>query len=809
MIITDNSEVVDTTSMEIDTFSILDSAAIYKLLYTSLYEDKEKIVVQELAANALDAHVAAGISDTPIEITLPSELMPELIVRDFGVGMSLETIKDIYPVYGASTKRTENTSIGGFGLGSKSPFALASSFIVTTTHKGVTTTVTCFLDNGKPKFSIFTSAENELAEGTEVRVPVTDVVCQRRIKESALKLFPLWNIKPRLLGDFEIPAVFNISPIIEEAVVLLPSEKMNYTERSRVFVAVGPFTYALPAGIVDRMMSENQRLWEALSDLASLRDPASGESFKAVPRFAIGDLELSPSREMIEPTKDNYTAVTAALQKLVQSPYEGAKSTFTIEWYENFLGKLMREGIFVGDKKDPVFAGVLPEKVVESYNDLLAPNPTEFTRMWALKRALKIQDLFEELEADTATAMRIHELTKRFRLVTTSHYQPSQARKLFPGTTSSRINFVSPGEVISKGTTDVADTYMECFKYSGDRQFVNWAGSRPSIGSGYRHQKNIDPRKIPVFLGDISTRNKFYLWWRGVENGFSSSLGVYTNPEDYHEQVAWLDKHDPLPEGVICEAVYTIKDVAAAWSLRPKPQKRTVPQKGVITGKKPDEDNIVIGTLKVIGQGYATLTVGRLKALLEKKVDTLYVVSKEAYGSGLNDPEDYALIDILKEFPIIEVTRKFQNRKAVKDVIRAMEDKGVKVIFKTDMRVDYLLEGVKKRSDAIKAVDTALYNLYVHRQLRVVTGTMPDGGVLEEFYLPMPDGCKIPYPTYLHSNEDPNSALVNNLPARTAAKILYASHFGASELPKEVKLSVAETRLVKATLRNNYKGDHP
>ena len=83
------------------------SPLLYKLMYSSMYEDKEQVVLQELSANALDAHKAAGKEHIPISIILPTQLSPELVVQDFGVGMSYETISSIYPSYGKSTKSHE------------------------------------------------------------------------------------------------------------------------------------------------------------------------------------------------------------------------------------------------------------------------------------------------------------------------------------------------------------------------------------------------------------------------------------------------------------------------------------------------------------------------------------------------------------------------------------------------------------------------------------------------------------------------------------------------------------------------------
>ena len=87
---------------------------------TTLYSDREMAVIREYATNARDSHIEAGKEHVPIEVLTPSPFDPRLVIRDQGIGMSLEDIKDIYIRYGASTKRHTNEQTGTLGLGCKS-----------------------------------------------------------------------------------------------------------------------------------------------------------------------------------------------------------------------------------------------------------------------------------------------------------------------------------------------------------------------------------------------------------------------------------------------------------------------------------------------------------------------------------------------------------------------------------------------------------------------------------------------------------------------------------------------------------------
>ena len=85
-------------------------------ILTNLYANAPLAVLREYATNARDSHVAAG-SDRPIEVDLPTDLNPSLVIRDFGVGLSEQEIIDVYARYGASTKRDTDDQVGAFGLG--------------------------------------------------------------------------------------------------------------------------------------------------------------------------------------------------------------------------------------------------------------------------------------------------------------------------------------------------------------------------------------------------------------------------------------------------------------------------------------------------------------------------------------------------------------------------------------------------------------------------------------------------------------------------------------------------------------------
>lgn len=137
MLVADTNEVATSATLggkETIAFGISDDPAFFHVLSTSLYNNPTLAVVRETICNSWDAHIEAGKSDTPIRITIDTDNF--ITFRDFGNGIPDELIGSIYGVYGASTKKSNSSVTGGFGLGCKSPFAYTDSFQVTSWNQG-------------------------------------------------------------------------------------------------------------------------------------------------------------------------------------------------------------------------------------------------------------------------------------------------------------------------------------------------------------------------------------------------------------------------------------------------------------------------------------------------------------------------------------------------------------------------------------------------------------------------------------------------------------------------------------------------
>ena len=113
---------------------VTQDANFIRMMSTNLYSNQLLAALREPCCNAWDAHIEAGKTDIPLIVTLTADGV--LTIKDSGLGIPHDKIGDIYGTYGLSTKTNNDGVTGGFGLGSKAPFAAVDSFRVTSCYGG-------------------------------------------------------------------------------------------------------------------------------------------------------------------------------------------------------------------------------------------------------------------------------------------------------------------------------------------------------------------------------------------------------------------------------------------------------------------------------------------------------------------------------------------------------------------------------------------------------------------------------------------------------------------------------------------------
>lgn len=138
------------------------------------YTEPYSAALREYTSNALDEHILTG-NPRPIEVTLPSPLSPNLVIRDWGRGMNRDDLK-AYARFGFSSKRDSDLQRGGFGLGSKSGLAIASQFTVSSIKDGMRNMVVIGRDeHGSPQSGFLPATPSDLPNGTTITIPTSEV----------------------------------------------------------------------------------------------------------------------------------------------------------------------------------------------------------------------------------------------------------------------------------------------------------------------------------------------------------------------------------------------------------------------------------------------------------------------------------------------------------------------------------------------------------------------------------------------------------------------------------------------------------
>ena len=103
-------------SFDTDTAMSLNmNANSFELILKNLYQDPASAIIRELSTNAYEANVDSG-TDKKVLIQLPTLLNTDLIIKDFGNGLNYDEVMKYLNVLFSSSKSTDRSSLGGFGL---------------------------------------------------------------------------------------------------------------------------------------------------------------------------------------------------------------------------------------------------------------------------------------------------------------------------------------------------------------------------------------------------------------------------------------------------------------------------------------------------------------------------------------------------------------------------------------------------------------------------------------------------------------------------------------------------------------------
>jgi glutaredoxin len=278
-------------------------------LLTNLYNDRELAVIREYYTNGLDAHTMVG-NTNPVLITLPTWDKPNYVVQDGGVGMSEDTLFEVYGEYGESTGRDSDDIVGGFGMGSKSAYTIATQFTVISVKDGWKTTALFSKQAfGAYDVDIVNSVQTTDSNGTLVSIPIS----------SNLNMF---NDKARKFFAFSEPGSVLVDGKAPDY-ALATAERLVNPKDPDMMVFVRPKTSGdsfVIMGNVPYVLSYS----EIKASLDRLGVAAS-ESFTRMPKFfriPIGSVDLSPNREGIQMTDKSNDLIDSYMSFIVNDLQE-------------------------------------------------------------------------------------------------------------------------------------------------------------------------------------------------------------------------------------------------------------------------------------------------------------------------------------------------------------------------------------------------------------------------------------------------------------------------------------------------------
>lgn len=264
------------------------SAIGFSLSIDKLYTHKIESVVREICSNARDSMISAGRGEIPFEVFLPSVLSPYLVIKDTGLGLSKEDAITYLSTLYKSTKTNENQSVGSYGIGSKSPFAISDSYNIETIKDGRKCAFQFFRSGRSlPQLMLLNEEDTDEPNGVTFRIHVRDVDQEDYRDALQTQLF-MFDPKPLVDG---LPWNLDAPKIIRQT----PEYTLYRSEAHRDFfgryaVEMGGVTYPFKPNEVD---NEFDNMVSAVS-----RDMSGYDIM--VFHMPIGEVEVPGDRERIE-----------------------------------------------------------------------------------------------------------------------------------------------------------------------------------------------------------------------------------------------------------------------------------------------------------------------------------------------------------------------------------------------------------------------------------------------------------------------------------------------------------------------------
>lgn len=339
-------------------YGIANESLVMSVLRSDLYSDPIKVIIQEYICNARDSHRDSKILSKPIEVHLPTYDEPWFSVRDYGDGITPDSFDNIFTKYCETTKKGDENSTGGFGLGAKSAWAAFKEFKVTSWTGGVKRDYLCYLkrvddfNEIEDGFSDIVSEEKDDQQGVLIHIDVTEENWQEinfdfeSISESFIKKYKFitlfWGIKP----------ICNLSLSVEAEVVFSESNWKLYNENDGVFSGAYAVVDGVPYPIDQTIFTKYQKL--LLENIVLF--------------FKNKTLNLSPNRETLRYTEATKKKIINFLDDILEqckdkaeesvknckNIWEANKVFSNVECFKPILGEIIWNDVDICKNHDDI-----------------------------------------------------------------------------------------------------------------------------------------------------------------------------------------------------------------------------------------------------------------------------------------------------------------------------------------------------------------------------------------------------------------------------------------------------------------------
>jgi hypothetical protein len=316
---------------------------IMDILATKLYSDPLMAPIREIVTNAFDAHLMSGKRDVPVNIRAPAVGSPTFVVRDFGPGIAPEKMASFFS-FGDSDKRHSNEATGGFGIGSKSPFAIADSFTTVIFVNGMKYIWQSFKKEGKPNSALLHSEATTEPSGVEVQIPVHG----KDLESFNVKLLSFLTY---VQSPYKIDSLLKKLPVpfrsVKDDNGLLLHLYRDTGSRTGWLVRMGDIAYKIPPSMLLQVPTWNHcflhyktSLSQDVSRWVNNYFPFRVQQDTVIVDLPIGSLTISPNREEIIDTAKNAHVLAEFFLKRLDSRLAKMHQEFCAQ-YSSDLGTFM------------------------------------------------------------------------------------------------------------------------------------------------------------------------------------------------------------------------------------------------------------------------------------------------------------------------------------------------------------------------------------------------------------------------------------------------------------------------------------